>query len=411
LDFATRAIHAGQDPDPTTGATIVPIYATSTYTQPAVGEHKGFDYSRTVNPTRLALEKQLAALEDARFASAFASGMAATSAVMNLLSAGDHVVVTDDLYGGTYRLFSRVLTRYGLTFTYVDMTSLERVRAALQPNTKMLWVETPTNPLLRLIDIAAVAGLKGPGTIVAVDNTFATPYFQSPLALGGDVVVHSTTKYIGGHSDVVGGIAITNDPALAESIKFHQNAVGGVPGPFDAFLTTRGAKTLAVRMREHERNAHAVATFLEERDDVASVMYPGLASHPQHELARRQMRGFGGMVSFTLHGPESRALELAKRTRLFSLAESLGGVESLITHPARMTHGAIPKDERERRGVTDRLLRLSVGLESARDLIADLRQALDATRDQAGAAADAGVGDPPNPDRIPATQSAGAPTA
>jgi len=411
LDFATRAIHAGQDPDPTTGATIVPIYATSTYTQPAVGEHKGFDYSRTVNPTRLALEKQLAALEDARFASAFASGMAATSAVMNLLSAGDHVVVTDDLYGGTYRLFSRVLTRYGLTFTYVDMTSLERVRAALQPNTKMLWVETPTNPLLRLIDIAAVAGLKGPGTIVAVDNTFATPYFQSPLALGGDVVVHSTTKYIGGHSDVVGGIAITNDPALAESIKFHQNAVGGVPGPFDAFLTTRGAKTLAVRMREHERNAHAVATFLEERDDVASVMYPGLTSHPQHELARRQMRGFGGMVSFTLHGPESRALELAKRTRLFSLAESLGGVESLITHPARMTHGAIPKDERERRGVTDRLLRLSVGLESARDLIADLRQALDATRDQAGAAADAGVGDPPNPDRIPATQSAGAPTA
>ena len=411
MDFATRAIHAGQDPDPTTGATIVPIYATSTYTQPAVGEHKGFDYSRTVNPTRLALEKQLAALEDAQFASAFASGMAATSAVMNLLSAGDHVVVTDDLYGGTYRLFSRVLTRYGLTFTYVDMTSLERVRAALQPNTKMLWVETPTNPLLRLIDIAAVAGLKGPGTIVAVDNTFATPYFQSPLALGGDVVVHSTTKYIGGHSDVVGGIAITNDPALAESIKFHQNAVGGVPGPFDAFLTTRGAKTLAVRMREHERNAHAVATFLEERDDVASVMYPGLTSHPQHELARRQMRGFGGMVSFTLHGPESRALELAKRTRLFSLAESLGGVESLITHPARMTHGAIPKDERERRGVTDRLLRLSVGLESARDLIADLRQALDATRDQAGAAADAGVGDPPNPDRIPATQSAGAPTA
>jgi cystathionine beta-lyase/cystathionine gamma-synthase len=410
VDFATRAIHAGQEPDPTTGATIVPIYATSTYTQPAVGEHKGFDYSRTVNPTRLALEKQLAALEDAQFASAFASGMAATSAVMNLLSAGDHVVVTDDLYGGTYRLFSRVLTRYGLSFTYVDMTSLERVRAALQPNTKMLWVETPTNPLLRLIDIAAVAGLKRPGMIVAVDNTFATPYFQSPLALGADVVVHSTTKYIGGHSDVVGGIAITNDPALAESIKFHQNAVGGVPGPFDAFLTTRGAKTLAVRMREHERNAHAVATFLEERDDVASVMYPGLTSHPQHELARRQMRGFGGMVSFTLRGPESRALELAKRTQLFSLAESLGGVESLITHPARMTHGSIPKEELERRGVTDGLLRLSVGLESARDLIADLRQALDATRDLAGAPAAAGIGDPPNPDRIPATQSAGAPT-
>ena len=411
MDFATRAIHAGQDADPSTGATIVPIYATSTYTQPAVGEHKGFDYSRTVNPTRLALETQLAALEEAQFASAFASGMAATSAVMNLLSAGDHVVVGDDLYGGTYRLFSRVLTRYGLTFSYVDMTNLERVREALQPNTKMLWLETPTNPLLRLIDIAAVAGLRRPGMIVAVDNTFATPYFQSPLALGADVVVHSTTKYIGGHSDVVGGIAITNDPAIAESIKFHQNAVGGVPGPFDAFLTMRGAKTLAVRMREHERNAQAVAAFLDERDDVDQVMYPGLISHPQHDLARRQMRGFGGMVSFTLRGPLSRALDVAKRTRLFSLAESLGGVESLITHPARMTHGAIPQEERERRGVTDGLLRLSVGLESARDLIDDLRAALDATRDQAGTTAGIEIGDPPNADRIPATQSAGAPTA
>jgi len=411
MDFATRAIHAGQDADPSTGATIVPIYATSTYTQPAVGEHKGFDYSRTVNPTRLALETQLAALEEAQFASAFASGMAATSAVMNLLSAGDHVVVGDDLYGGTYRLFSRVLTRYGLTFSYVDMTNLERVREALQPNTKMLWLETPTNPLLRLIDIAAVAGLRRPGMIVAVDNTFATPYFQSPLALGADVVVHSTTKYIGGHSDVVGGIAITSDPAIAESIKFHQNAVGGVPGPFDAFLTMRGAKTLAVRMREHERNAQAVAAFLDERDDVDQVMYPGLISHPQHDLARRQMRGFGGMVSFTLRGPLSRALDVAKRTRLFSLAESLGGVESLITHPARMTHGAIPQEERERRGVTDGLLRLSVGLESARDLIDDLRAALDATRDQAGTTAGIEIGDPPNADRIPATQSAGAPTA
>jgi cystathionine beta-lyase/cystathionine gamma-synthase len=411
VDFATRAIHAGQDPDPTTGATIVPIYATSTYTQPAVGEHKGFDYSRTINPTRVALETQLAALEDARFASAFASGMAATSAVMNLLSSGDHVVVTEDLYGGTYRLFSRVFARYGLTFSYVDMTEPEHVRAALQPNTKLIWIETPTNPLLRLVDIAAVAKLKRPGIVVAVDNTFATPYFQSPLALGADVVVHSTTKYIGGHSDVVGGVAITNDPALAETIRFHQNAVGGVPGPFDAFLTSRGAKTLAVRMREHERNAQAVAAFLEERDDVASVRYPGLLSHPQHELAKRQMRGFGGMVSFTLRGPESRALEMAKRTRLFALAESLGGVESLITHPARMTHGSIPKEERDRRGVDDGLLRLSVGLESAHDLIADLAQALDATRDLAGLRADPGIGDPPNPERIPAIQSAGAPTA
>ncbi|MBV8579010.1 MAG: cystathionine gamma-synthase [Candidatus Eremiobacteraeota bacterium] len=411
MDFATRAIHAGQDADPTTGATIVPIYATSTYTQPAVGEHRGFDYSRTVNPTRVALETQLAALEEARYGSAFASGMAATSATLNLLAAGDHVVVTDDLYGGTYRLFSKVLVRYGLEFTYVDMTDLDAVRAAIRPNTKLFWIETPTNPLLRLVDIAGVAALKTPGQVVAVDNTFASPYFQSPLALGADVVVHSTTKYIGGHSDVVGGVALTNDAAIAESIKFHQNAVGGVPGPFDAFLTMRGAKTLAVRMREHERNAHAVATFLEERDDVARVFYPGLPSHPQHALAQRQMRGFGGMVSFTLRGPESRALEVAKRTKLFSLAESLGGVESLITHPARMTHGSIPKDERERRGVTDGLLRLSVGLESARDLIADLRQALDATRALAGVGAnDAGIGDPPNPDRIPATQSEGAPT-
>jgi cystathionine beta-lyase/cystathionine gamma-synthase len=405
MDFATRAIHAGQDPDPTTGATIVPIYATSTFTQSAVGDHKGYDYARTANPTRSALETQLAALEDARYASAFGSGMAATSAVMNLLSAGDHVVVTEDLYGGTYRLFSRVLTRYGLTFSYVDMTDPDKVRAAMTPATKLIWIETPTNPLLRIIDIAAVVALRRPGQVVAVDNTFATPYFQSPLALGADVVVHSTTKYIGGHSDVVGGVAITNDAALADTIKFHQNAVGGVPGPFDAFLTSRGAKTLAVRMREHAHNAHAVATFLEERDDVASVAYPGLASHPQHDLALRQMRGFGGMVSFTLRGPESRALELAKRTKLFSLAESLGGVESLITHPARMTHGSIPKEDRERRGVTDGLLRLSVGLESAHDLIADLRQALDATR----SLADADLVDAAT-SSIPATQGAGAPT-
>jgi cystathionine beta-lyase/cystathionine gamma-synthase len=405
MDFATRAIHAGQDPDPTTGATIVPIYATSTFTQSAVGDHKGFDYARTANPTRSALETQLAALEDARYASAFGSGMAATSAVMNLLSAGDHVVVTEDLYGGTYRLFSRVLTRYGLTFSYVDMTDPDNVRAAMTPATKLIWIETPTNPLLRIIDIAAVVAMRRPGQVVAVDNTFATPYFQSPLALGADVVVHSTTKYIGGHSDVVGGVAITNDATLADTIKFHQNAVGGVPGPFDAFLTSRGAKTLAVRMREHAHNAHAVATFLEERDDVASVAYPGLASHPQHDLALRQMRGFGGMVSFTLRGPESRALELAKRTKLFSLAESLGGVESLITHPARMTHGSIPKEDRERRGVTDGLLRLSVGLESAHDLIADLRQALDATR----SLADADLVDAAT-SSIPATQGAGAPT-
>jgi cystathionine beta-lyase/cystathionine gamma-synthase len=380
LDFATRAIHVGQEADPTTGATIVPIYATSTYTLEEVGVTKGFDYSRTINPTRLALERQLAALEEARHGYAFASGMAATSAVMNLLSAGDHVVVGDDLYGGTYRLFSKVLVRYGLTFTYVDMRDLDAVRAALRPNTKLLWLETPTNPLLSLADIAAIAALRAPGQIVAVDNTFASPYFQSPLALGADVVVHSTTKYIGGHSDVVGGVVVTNDDALAEQVKFHQNAVGGVPSPFDAFLTLRGAKTLALRMEQHERNARAVAAFLSERDDVARVYYPGLPSHPQHELARRQMRGFGGMVSFVPRGPVERALAFARQVRLFSLAESLGGVESLLCLPARMTHGSIPREERERRGVTDSLLRLSVGIEGVDDLIADLRAALDATR-------------------------------
>ena len=380
MDFATRAIHVGQAADPATGATIVPIYATSTYTLEEVGVTKGFDYSRTINPTRLALERQLAALEEARHGFAFASGMAATSATMNLLSAGDHVVVGDDLYGGTYRLFSKVLVRYGLTFSYVDMRDLDAVRAALRPNTKLLWLETPTNPLLSLADIAAVAALRAPGQILAVDNTFASPYFQSPLALGADVVVHSTTKYIGGHSDAVGGVVVTNDDALAEQVKFHQNAVGGVPSPFDAFLTLRGAKTLALRMQQHERNAQAVAAFLSERDDVAQVYYPGLPSHPQYELARRQMRGFGGMVSFVPRGPVERALAFARQVRLFSLAESLGGVESLLCLPARMTHGSIPRAERERRGVTDSLLRLSVGIEGVDDLIADLCAALDATR-------------------------------
>ncbi|MGD0475270.1 MAG: cystathionine gamma-synthase [Candidatus Velthaea sp.] len=379
MDFSTRAIHAGQAADPTTGATIVPVYQTSTFTQRGIGENQGYDYSRTVNPTRTALETQLAALEDARYASAFASGMAATSAVLNLLSAGDHVVVSDDLYGGTYRLFTKVLARYGLTFSFVDMSDPAAVTAAVRANTKLLWIETPTNPLLKLVDIAAIAALKPAGTIVAVDNTFASPYFQSPLVLGADVVVYSTTKYIGGHSDVVGGAALTNDAAVFETIKFHQNAVGGVPGPMDAWLTMRGAKTLAIRMREHEKNALAVAAFLEGRDDVAHVYYPGLASHPQHELARRQMRGFGGMVSFTLRGPDERARELVKLTKLFSLAESLGGVESLISIPASMTHGSIPAAQRRERGITDGLVRLSVGIEGIDDLIADLTQALDAT--------------------------------
>ena len=346
MKFSTRAIHAGQDADPTTGATIVPIYQTTTYTQTAVGEHRGYDYSRSVNPTRSALETQLAALEDAAYCSAFSSGMAATSAVLNLLSSGDHVVVGDDLYGGTYRLFSRVFARYGLSFTYVDLTDLEATRAAMRPDTKLVWAETPTNPLLQLVDIAAVAALVPPGAPLVVDNTFASPYFQSPLELGAAVVVHSTTKYIGGHSDAVGGATMTNDPALAETIRFHQNAVGGVPGPLDAWLVMRGAKTLALRMREHERNARAVAAFLAERDDVERVHYPGLATHAAHALALRQMRGFGGMVSFAMRGDAARAFAFARATKLFSLAESLGGVESLVSIPARMTHGSIPVAER-----------------------------------------------------------------
>jgi cystathionine gamma-lyase len=386
MRFATKAIHVGQEPDPATGATIVPIYQTSTYTQRRVGEHKGFDYSRTVNPTRLALERQLASLEGARYGSAFASGMAATTAVLGLLSAGDHVVVSDDLYGGTYRLFTRVLQRFGLEFTYVDMTEIAAVRAAIQPATKLFWIETPTNPLLKLVDISAVAEIANATChpergrrVVAVDNTFATPYFQQPLALGAQIVVHSTTKYIGGHSDVVGGVAITDDESLHDQIRFQQNAAGGVPGPQDAWLTMRGAKTLALRMREHARNALAVAEFLHSREDVAQVYYPGLPSHPQHELAMRQMSGFGGMVSFEPAGPAERALEFASRLRYFSLAESLGGVESLICHPGRMTHGSIPKEERERRGITDRLLRLSVGIEDQADLLEDLRDGLEAT--------------------------------
>jgi cystathionine gamma-synthase/cystathionine gamma-lyase len=384
VKFSTKAIHVGQEADSATGATIVPIYQTSTFTQAKVGEHKGFDYSRTVNPTRVALERQLASLEGARFASAFSSGMAATSAVINLLSAGDHVVVGDDLYGGTYRLFERIFTRYGLTFTYVDMRDLAAVAAAVRPNTRLFWIETPSNPLLNIVDIAAVASLRRPDQIVAVDNTFATPYFQQPLALGAQIAVHSTTKYIGGHSDVVGGVAITDDSELYERIKFAQNAAGGVPGPHDAWLTMRGAKTLAVRMREHARNAQTIAEFLESRDDVARVYYPGLPSHPQHELARRQMSGFGGMLSFVLEGPVERALDFASRLTYFSLAESLGGVESLISHPARMTHGSITKEERERRGITDALLRLSVGIEDVEDLIGDLRATLDATADRVG---------------------------
>jgi len=378
--FATRAIHVGQEPDVATGATIVPIYQTSTYTQEAPGRNKGYEYSRTGNPTRSALEECVAALEGAEHGLAFASGLAATTAVMSLLSPGDHIVAGDDLYGGSYRLFDKVLQKSnGLDFTFVDTTDPEGVEAALRPETKMLWIETPTNPMLTISDIALLSEMAhGRGATVAVDNTFASPYFQQPLSLGADIVVHSTTKYMGGHSDVVGGAAVTSDSDLHARMAFYQNAAGAVPGPFDSWIVLRGLKTLAVRMRQHEENALAVARFLQDHPQVATVNYPGLPSHPQHELAKRQMDGFSGMVSFTLKGGAEAAYAAVQKTEVFHFAESLGGVESLITHPATMTHAAIPKEQREARGVTDGLLRLSVGIEDADDLVADLEQAITA---------------------------------
>ena len=374
--FETRAIRAGQDPCAATGSTIPPIYQTATFTLEAVGTDRGFDYSRTGNPTRLALERQLAALENARFAAAFGSGMAAVAAACSTLRAGDHVVATDDLYGGTYRFFCDVLTRHGISTSFVDMTDLAAVDAALTERTKLIWVETPTNPLLRVANLTALAALKRPGQILAVDNTFLSPFFQNPLAFGADLVVHSTTKYINGHSDVVGGAVVVDDADLFAEIAFHQNAVGAVPGPQDAYLPLRGAKTLAVRMRQHERNALAVAQWLETRDEIARVFYPGLPSHPDHELAKRQQRGFGGVLSFRLRGGEACALRLAQSTRLFNLAVSLGGVESLICSPSAMSHKSVPAERKEQLGITTDLLRISVGLEDARDLIDDLGEAL-----------------------------------
>jgi cystathionine gamma-lyase len=392
--FSTRAIHAGQDPDPATGSTIVPIYQTSTYTQEAPGQHKGYEYSRTGNPTRTALEECVAALEGARHGLAFASGLAATTAVMSLLSPGDHVVAGDDLYGGTYRLFDKVLPRSGgLEFTYADTTDAASVEEALRPETRLLWIETPTNPMLTLSDIAKLSEMAHErDTFVAVDNTFASPYFQNPLALGADIVVHSTTKYMGGHSDVVGGAVATSNEEFQEGIKFYQNAAGAVPGAFDSWIVLRGLKTLAVRMRQHEENALAVAEYLQDHPQVETVYYPGLPDHPQvetvyypglpdhpqHELAKKQMSGFSGMVSFTLRGGAEAAYAAVQKTRLFHFAESLGGVESLVTHPATMTHAAIPREQREARGVTDGLMRLSVGIEDKEDLIADLDGAISA---------------------------------
>lgn len=373
--FATRAIHAGQEPEPTTGAVIVPIYQTSTFAQEAVGQHKGYEYARTGNPTRTALETALAALDGGTDALAFASGLAAETTLMLLLSAGDHVICGDDVYGGTYRLFDKVFKRLGLTFDYVDTSDAAQVAAAMRPDTKMIWLETPTNPLLKLADIRAISEIAAAkGILTVVDNTFASPFFQRPLELGADIALYSTTKYMGGHSDVVGGAVVLKSPELAERLRFLQNAAGGVPGPFDSWLVLRGLKTLAVRMRAHEANALAVAQMLEEHPAVERVIYPGLRSHPQHELATRQMCGFGGMISIIVRGGEPAAREMVARTKLFTLAESLGGVESLIELPAAMTHASVAGSSLE---VPGGLVRLSVGIEDIEDLLADLRAALD----------------------------------
>ena len=375
--FETRAIHAGQLPDPTTGAVVTPIYATSTYAQDAVGEHRGYEYSRTGNPTRTAFEVCLASLEGAAHGRAFSSGMAAEDTVLRVCTQpGDHVVIPHDAYGGTYRLVARVHGPAGLEFTPADVADRAALEAAWRDGTKVVWIETPTNPLLAVVDIAAVAAFAHErGALCVVDNTFATPYLQRPLALGADVVVHSTTKYIGGHSDVVGGFIATNDPARDERFGFVQNAVGAVPSPFDCFLALRGLKTLAVRMDRHCASAALVADMLCQHRAVEKVLYPGLPDHPGHAVAARQMKGFGGMVSFTLRGGEAAALEVAGGTRIFTLAESLGAVESLIEHPGRMTHASVAGSSLE---VPANLVRLSVGLETASDLLDDLRIALDA---------------------------------
>jgi len=378
LRFETRAIHAGQGPDPATGATIVPVYQTSTFTQEAIGQHKGWEYSRGANPTRDALEACLASLEGGSFGVAYASGMAAISGLTQLLSAGDHVVVADDLYGGTYRLFTHVLPRFGVRFTWVDATQIDAVAAAVRPETRFLWIESPTNPMLRLVDIAACAEIaRRSGCQLVVDNTFATPYLQNPLALGAHVAIHSTTKYIGGHSDVIGGAVVIDDEATDHQLRFTRNATGGVPGPWDAWLTLRGLKTLAIRMREHESNAARVASFLEERPEIARVYYPGLPHHPGHALAKQQMRGFGGMVTVDFAGGAEAARGFCNSTRLFALAESLGGIESLIGYPFLMSHGAFPSEEKLRKGIGEGTVRLSVGIENADDLCDDLGQALE----------------------------------
>lgn len=376
--FATRCIHAGQSPDPSTGAIMTPVYQTSTYVQSSPGEFKRpYDYSRSANPTRSALESNLASLEGGSMGIAFASGVASIAACLHLLSAGDHVVLCDDVYGGTYRIFQHVFGRLGIAFTRVDMADLERTEAAFTPQTRMVWLETPTNPLLKIIDIQAVAAMaRAHGCLTVVDNTFATPFLQNPLALGADIVSHSCTKYLGGHSDLVVGALIVGDPELGARLRYIQNAVGAVPAPWDCFLLLRSTKTLHVRMERHCSNARRVAEFLSAHPNVDRVMYPGRAEHPQHELARRQMRDFGGMVSVVLRDGLPAAKSFLTSLRVFSLAESLGGVESLAEHPAIMTHASIDPETRKALGISDALVRLSVGIEDADDLLADLEQAL-----------------------------------
>jgi cystathionine beta-lyase/cystathionine gamma-synthase len=379
LDFATRCVHAGQEPDPTTGAVMMPIYATSTFVQQSPGVHKGFDYARSKNPTRMAFERCIADLEGGSAAFAFASGLAAISTTLECLDQGSHIVAVDDLYGGSRRLFERVRKRsMGLTASYVDLTDAAALEAAIRPNTRMVWIETPTNPLLKLIDLEAIAAIaKRRGIWAVADNTFASPYIQRPLEHGFDLVVHSTTKYLNGHSDMVGGVAIVGGNAeLAERMTFLQNAIGGIQGPFDSFLALRGLKTLALRMERHCASALKIAAWLERHPRVRRVFYPGLATHPQHAIAKKQMRAFGGMISAELHGTLDDAKRFLERCRLFALAESLGGVESLIEHPALMTHGSVPPEVRAALGIGDTLVRLSVGIEDADDLIADLSAAL-----------------------------------
>jgi cystathionine gamma-lyase len=377
MRFDTLAIHAGQQPDPTTGAIMTPVFLSSTYVQAGPGQHKGYEYSRTRNPTRTALESCLAALEGASHGFAFASGCSATDCLMHLLDAGDHVVCSDDVYGGTFRLFDKVFRRAGLTYSFVDLSRAGALEAALTPKTKLVWVETPTNPMLKLVDLAAVAELaKKRGLLTVCDNTFMSPYFQRPLEYGFDLVLHSTTKYLNGHSDVVGGFVGTSNAELAQRISFLQNAVGGIPSPMDSFLVLRGVKTLGVRMSRHQENAFKVAEFLSGHPKATKVVYPGLASHPQHALAKRQMKGFGGMLTFEIRGGLAAAHSFLAACKLFSCAESLGGVESLIEHPAIMTHASVPPENRARLGISDGFIRLSVGIEDAGDLVEDLTTAL-----------------------------------